>query len=64
MQLLRKELDVLKESAGQEHIEEETATKVKVLEEAIERRHLERRRIFLATLLQRNIFIEKGDIVS
>ena len=64
MQLLRKELDVFKESAGQEHIEEETATKVKVLVEEIERRHLERRRIFLATLLQRNIFSEKGDIVS
>ena len=62
MQLLRKELDVFKESA--EHIEEETATKVKVLEKAIERRHLERRRIFLANLLQRTIFTVKGDIVS
>ena len=64
MQLLRKELDVFKESAAQEDIEEETATKVKVLVEEIERRHLERRRIFLANLLQRYIFIEKGDIVS
>ena len=64
MQLLRKELDVFKESAAQEDIEEETATKVKVLVEEIERRHLERRRIFLANLLQRNIFSEKGDIVS